>query len=941
MATRPSFQFCLTVPLFNHWDQSSNIEKFLNTLNVAFELDGVVVDRVKINVLTQRVDQATVNLLPSIEENETYEAYVEKLKATFPSTNSAMLSRTKYYQFRIDMKNFEESLREFAKAADIALKGRTDADKLESIRDRLLCQFGSRMDLYDYVNAYQGNSHSLILDLIIKYKDSLRRQKLANEFKLKNVVKKKLSNVKCYHCQIKRGLPAGDYSRKFVKSDVKEETNVNVNECPKDSQIESDLRFPKIQAKVMVNGVATTALLDGGSDVNILNVDLVKEIGLQESCESIELKTIAGTEKAKLIECPVILQMKDKALITSQRNPLYSGPTPATVKLLLGRPALATFGIIIDYESSTFSFKSQCKDCHIVLKNKCVESSYFKSQLERKYPSLISKHAYDIGMGFATAPSQDFTCTNPVKDYKVFVRKYPLPGEKEIIQTMVKHGILIPTNAVEICNYYLIDKPNTSEKRFILDCRPVNNRTRKMWSENRKTTSLINQFHVFQFASCIDLRSGYNQVNLAKEDLHKYNLQFLHQRYTYTKLPQGSTNAPIIYQKLMEDLVTPIRQKFDDDLHAIIVYLDDILILSNTSMSEHKNIISYLCQHFSNKNVKLNWSKCIFLNRTICFLGWKFCGRYLCPEPESVPEKMKVLPTTKSMLYKWLQTLNYYRISIENYASKTSILYELIGHKKSQTIQWTNETIKAYQEIVSLVYGKPRIFLRDHSKMVVMEVDASQTSIGAVLLQESDCPEKEEILYRESLSKSKKERSATYLELYSIKKSLIFFAPLISQETLEIYSDHKPLKKVLENNITPRYVDLVDTIASFSIKLRYINGKSNMLADLLSRMFSGENFESNHVEINSLSKSDKLAKFLFDKFHRENSHMSYGKMKEDIVTELQGRKLSNYTNIEVLDKLIHLIKECEICNQNNPLKRKKKVRTMPNTVLKIVYGDFA
>uniref|UniRef100_A0A0K0ELQ0 Integrase catalytic domain-containing protein n=1 Tax=Strongyloides stercoralis TaxID=6248 RepID=A0A0K0ELQ0_STRER len=102
-----------------------------------------------------------------------------------------------------------------------------------------------------------------------------------------------------------------------------------------------------------------------------------------------------------------------------------------------------------------------------------------------------------------------------------------------------------------------------------------------------------------------------------------------------------------------------------------------------------------------------------------------------------------------------------------------------------------------------------------------------------------------------------------------------------------------------------------------------------------------ENFESNHVEINSLSKSDKLAKFLFDKFHRENSHMSYGKMKEDIVTELQGRKLSNYTNIEVLDKLIHLIKECEICNQNNPLKRKKKVRTMPNTVLKIVYGDFA
>uniref|UniRef100_A0AAF5DIR4 Uncharacterized protein n=1 Tax=Strongyloides stercoralis TaxID=6248 RepID=A0AAF5DIR4_STRER len=71
-------------------DQSTNIEKFLYILNVAFELYDVVLDRVKINVLTQRIDQATLDLLPSIEENETYATYAEKLRVTFPSANSIM-----------------------------------------------------------------------------------------------------------------------------------------------------------------------------------------------------------------------------------------------------------------------------------------------------------------------------------------------------------------------------------------------------------------------------------------------------------------------------------------------------------------------------------------------------------------------------------------------------------------------------------------------------------------------------------------------------------------------------------------------------------------------------------------------------------------------------------------------------------------------------------
>uniref|UniRef100_A0A0K0F041 RT_RNaseH domain-containing protein n=1 Tax=Strongyloides venezuelensis TaxID=75913 RepID=A0A0K0F041_STRVS len=187
----------------------------------------------------------------------------------------------------------------------------------------------------------------------------------------------------------------------------------------------------------------------------------------------------------------------------------------------------------------------------------------------------------------------------------------------------------------------------------------------------------------------------------------------------------------------MEDLVLPVRKKFDGNLHAIIVYLDNILVLSITDQDGHK----------------------------------------------------------------------------------------------------------PYHEVVNLIHSNSPIQLRDHSKKAFMKVNAPQLCIGAILLQESDNSENKEVLFRkkylpicyysEMLSSTKKARATTYLELYTIKKALIFFSPLISQEELTVYYDHELLEKVLKHNVTPRYVDLTDAIALFSIKIHLIIEKNNSLSNVL------------------------------------------------------------------------------------------------------------
>uniref|UniRef100_A0A0N5BC97 Integrase catalytic domain-containing protein n=1 Tax=Strongyloides papillosus TaxID=174720 RepID=A0A0N5BC97_STREA len=107
-------------------------------------------------------------------------------------------------------------------------------------------------------------------------------------------------------------------------------------------------------------------------------------------------------------------------------------------------------------------------------------------------------------------------------------------------------------------------------------------------------------------------------------------------------------------------------------------------------------------------------------------------------------------------------------------------------------------------------------------------------------------------------------------------------------------------------------------------------------------MFAYESLESHHLTVSTdNSKSQLLAQELFDEYHKKLSHICYSKMKDYVIEHLHELKLSHYMVLEVLEKLLILIKECPICNQNNPLKRKKKLRTTPTTVLKILYLDFA
>ncbi len=90
-------------------------------------------------------------------------------------------------------------------------------------------------------------------------------------------------------------------------------------------------------------------------------------------------------------------------------------------------------------------------------------------------------------------------------------------------------------------------------------------------------------------------------------------------------------------------------------------------------------------------------------------------------------------PTTKKEVRTFLGLTGYYRKFIMNYASVSARLSDLVRKNRPNKVQWSPECQEAFVTLKRLLCTDPVLKSPDFSKPFILQTDASERGVGAVL----------------------------------------------------------------------------------------------------------------------------------------------------------------------------------------------------------------
>lgn len=171
--------------------------------------------------------------------------------------------------------------------------------------------------------------------------------------------------------------------------------------------------------------------------------------------------------------------------------------------------------------------------------------------------------------------------------------------------------------------------------------------------------------------SVMDLKSGYYQIEMEECDKSKTAFVCPLGFYEFNRMPQGITNAPSTFQRLMERVMGSINLK------DVLVFLDDIIVFSH-SLEEHETRLKHVLQQLREHGLKLSPKKCHFFQSSVRYLGHIVSSNGV----ETDPDKVSALrtwprPQTLSELKSFLGFAGYYRRFVRDYSKIVRPLNDL------------------------------------------------------------------------------------------------------------------------------------------------------------------------------------------------------------------------------------------------------------------------
>ncbi|KRY06856.1 Transposon Tf2-6 polyprotein, partial [Trichinella patagoniensis] len=225
----------------------------------------------------------------------------------------------------------------------------------------------------------------------------------------------------------------------------------------------------------------------------------------------------------------------------------------------------------------------------------------------------------------------------------------------------------------------------------------------------------------------LDLASGYWQVEVDERDREKTAFATPLGLYQFKVMPFGLCNAPGTFQRLMERTLSGLVSK------SCLVYLDDIIVFSATE-EEHLTRLEEVFQRLKGEGLKIKPEKCQLMKKQVVYLGHVITPEGIGTDSQKTAAvRQWRTPRCVREVRQFLGLASYYRRFIKDFARVAGPLHELT--RKGEKWQWGPRQEGAFTTLKNLLVSTPILGHPDFSIPFVLDVDASDTAIGAVLSQ--------------------------------------------------------------------------------------------------------------------------------------------------------------------------------------------------------------
>ena len=420
-----------------------------------------------------------------------------------------------------------------------------------------------------------------------------------------------------------------------------------------------------------------------------------------------------------------------------------------------------------------------------------------------------------------------------------FRRIAPLLVEevREHIQEMLDGGAICPSQS-PWCNALVLVRKKDGGLRFCIDFRWLNSWTKKDAYPLPQMQETMESMVGAHFFSTMDLKSGFWQVKMSK-DSQQYTAFTVGSMgvYEFLRMPYGLCNALATFQRLMQNCHGELN------LTYALIYLDDVIVFSRTE-EEHLHRLRVVFARFLEHRLKLKPFKCHFLQDEITFLGHEILAEGMKLGTANLKAITEMaLPRTYTEIRRFTGMTEFFRWFIKGYSKIAKSLNDLLEQEasklKAEEVELPLDALKAFEELKLRCMMAPILVFADFKKPFRLETDASKEGLGAVLLQELDDGQYHPVAFASrELKGGEPKYHSSKLEFLALKWAVTKqFHEYLQYQPFTVHTDNNPLTYILMTlNLDALGHCWVAALAGYNMKLEYLKGSNNKVADALSRV---------------------------------------------------------------------------------------------------------